>query len=231
MNFVQTLAAQITALLPSVQSRPFLVGICGWADTGKSTLARNVCETLRTAGQDADWISTDAFLKGRGERNALGITGYNPLSLDCQSLAFAIGQISRRQEYSYRPYDNRTGSKELSQRTLAPGTVVVVVEGIHALHPVVSSALHLRVFIESDEDVLRAMRIRANIKKRGMIPTEAAGRIDQELEDYGRFTRPNKAQAQVEVEVGLDFQYLVRRSTVGSLAVTEAAASAAHVEG
>jgi uridine kinase len=107
MRLAQTLAEHICANLDK-QSSPFLVAICGWADTGKSTLAKDLSAALATLGVDADWISTDAFMKDRAERNALGITGYNHLSIDSTLLASTIDHFVGGEAFAYRPYDNRS---------------------------------------------------------------------------------------------------------------------------
>jgi len=208
MTIAHTLANRIAAI-HAAASPPFLLAICGWADTGKSTLAHEVCNTLLSMGMGADWISTDAFMKDRAERNRLGISGYDPLSIDAAALSDAVCSFIEWENVTYHPYDNRTGSKSPIPKTVLPQSVIVV-EGIHAFHPSISSAHHLRVFIDADEATLRAMRTRANIDKRGMDAAEAAMRIDGELEDYRRYIMPMKSQADVSVTVNYDFDYAIK---------------------
>ncbi|HTA64635.1 MAG TPA: hypothetical protein VK753_03945 [Xanthomonadaceae bacterium] len=218
MTIVHTLASRI-ATSHTTASPPFLVAICGWADTGKSTLAHEVCNALASMGTSADWISTDAFMNDRAERNRLGISGYNPLSIDVAALSDTVRRFVARENVTYHPYDNRTGTKSPVQKTIRPQSVIVV-EGIHAFHPSIASAHHLRVFIDADEPTLRAMRLRANIDKRGMDPTQAAKRIDAELEDYRRYIVPMKSRADVSVTVSCDFDYAIKNDGVGNLIAT-----------
>jgi len=208
MDLTQTLATQIAATYSAVPQPPYLVAICGWADTGKSTLARGLCTSLVRMGVGADWLSTDAFLKNRSERDALGHTGYNALSIDASAMREAVASILNRQDFTYFPYENRTGCRAANSTTLSHQSVVVV-EGIHAFHPAVSKALHLRVFIDADESTLRALRARANVSKRGMNAADALARIDKELEDYRAFTLPFKSQADFVVNVNTEFEYSV----------------------
>jgi len=212
VNIVHALASRVTTHRGSV-TPPFLLAICGWADTGKSTLAHELCNALESLGVGVDWISTDAFLKDRAERNRLGISGYNPYSVDEAFLSAAVGRFVDQESLTYHPYDNRTGSKSPDPKTI-PARSVIIVEGIHALHSSISGAYHLRVFIDSDEQTLRAMRVRANIDKRGMAAAEAAMRIDHEMEEYRRFVLPMKSRADVSVTVSHDFEYTILDGTV-----------------
>lgn len=208
MDLTHSLATQIVATYSTVSQPPFLVAICGWADTGKSTLANSLCASLVRMGVSADRLSTDAFLKSRSERNAHGHTGYNYLSIDRAAIRDCVASILNRQVFTYYPYENRTGCRAVNPVTLSPQSVVVV-EGIHAFHPAVSKALHLRVFIDSDESTLRAMRARANVSKRGMSVVDSHARIDKEWEDYRAFTLPLKSQADLLVKVSTEFEYSV----------------------
>src|SRR6476619_1238012 len=116
MSIVQSLAQLITGIRKENEGAVF-VAICGWADTGKSTLAAALCGALKTQSVSADWISTDVFLKNRTDRNKLGISGYNPFSINAEELAVALAQIASGQEYFYYPYDNRSGTKAPIQKT------------------------------------------------------------------------------------------------------------------
>lgn len=190
---------------------PFFVALCGWADTGKSTLAAQLCGALKAKGVRADWISTDAFLKNRAERNRLGLAGYNPLSIDAAALGAAIERLSAQQDLVYFPYDNRAGSKVAVAKTISPESVIVI-EGIHALHVAIRQHCPLRVFIDADEATLRAMRTRANQSKRGMSEVEASLRIDHELSEYRTHVLPGKRLANFSVRVSSSFEYSVQDS-------------------
>ena len=205
MRLAQTLAKHICANLDK-QPPPFLVAICGWADTGKSTLAKDLSAALATLWVDADWISTDAFMKDRTERNALGITGYNHFSIDSTLLGSTIDRFVEGEAFAYRPYDNRSGTKHAAPRIVAPARVLVV-EGIHALHPSIEKRFLLKVFIDSDELTLREMRRRANVLKRGMSLDDAVSRIQSEWEDFCSIVLTQKPLANLVVHVSREYEY------------------------
>jgi uridine kinase len=205
MRLTQTLAEHISANLDK-QPPPLLVAICGWADTGKSSLAKGLSAALATLGVAADWISTDAFMKDRAERNALGITGYDPSSIDSSLLVSAMDHFAAGEPFAYRDYDNRSGTKHETPRIVAPGRVLVV-EGIHALHPSIQKRFLLRIFIDSDELTLREMRRQANVLKRGMNAVDAMSRIQSEWEDFCSIVLTQKPLANLVVHVNREYEY------------------------
>lgn len=205
MRLAQTLADHILASIAESPS-PCLVAICGWADTGKSTLARDLAAALLRSGVTADYISTDGFMKDRAERNALGITGYDPRSIDIALLASALDRCVAGEPFAYRPYDNRSGTKSEQPRAVGP-VQVLVVEGIHALHPDIVERFPLKVFIDADEATLRQLRRHANMRKRGMAPEEAGTRIQREWEDFSSLVLPRKALADLIVRVSRAYEF------------------------
>lgn len=205
MNIAENLAQRILST-GGGNSSPAFAAICGWADTGKSTLAAEVCRALHRRNIAADWISTDAFLKNRADRNRLGISGYNSRSLDADELAAAVKAIAAGQEYIYYPYDNRTGAKASNSRTISRQSIVVI-EGIHALHECVRDRCVLRAFIHSEDATLTEMRARANMSKRGMNRVDARSLIENELTEFRDYILPNKAYANVILRVSLDYDY------------------------
>lgn len=211
MSIVQTLAERIVATATQ-ETTPFIVAICGWADTGKSTLAAKLCGAINSNNVAADWISTDAFLKSRADRNALNISGYNPSSIDARELSIAVNQLAAQHEYTYYPYDNRTGSKVLISKLISPASIIVI-EGIHAFHDAIWELCHMRIFVDSDDETLKSMRVRANMHKRGMSDAEASKRIDDEFNDYHTYVLPKKALANISVKVSLMFEYTIQENT------------------
>ena len=110
MTFVDVLAEKVISMSAG-SARPFFVSVCGWADTGKSTLAGLLCSAIQRRKINADSISTDAFLNDRESRNKLCLTGYNPASIDADELVAAVKKLSEGESYVYFPYENRSGKK------------------------------------------------------------------------------------------------------------------------
>lgn len=205
VNLPQALAARINASMP-VRDTPFVVALCGWADTGKSTVAAQLVAALRQLGFAADAISTDDFMRDRAERDAIGISGYDLRSIDMAALRAALVRFLERQPFGVHRYDNRTGTKSGEPSTVSPADVLVV-EGIHALHPDLAPHTHLKVFIDAEEATARELRVRANQRKRGMSAHDAAARVEREWRDYCAWVLPRSEQADLVVQVDLEFGY------------------------
>lgn len=203
MNLPQTLADRVRASMHG-RNAPFVVALCGWADTGKSTVAAQLVAALRRIGLTADAISTDDFMRDRAERDAIGISGYDLRSIDMAALRAVLVRFLDRQPFGVHRYDNRTGTKSGEPRTVSPADVLVV-EGIHALHPDLAPHTHLKVFIDADEATARELRVLANRRKRGMSAHDAAARVEREWRDYCAWVRPRREQADVVVQVDLEF--------------------------
>lgn len=186
---------------------PYIVGICGWADTGKSTLAKSLSSAINEAGLRSEWISTDAFMKDREERNLLGITGYDLSAIDAEQLANSIACFTAGASFEYHPYDNKTGKKQIEPTTIFPGQVLVV-EGIHAFHPNAERAMSLKVYLDSDEQTLRDMRHRANVHKRGMSPNEATSKIQMEWNAFCSIVLPRRCVADMVFNVTRNYEYV-----------------------
>ena len=211
MDLAQTLASLVHASL-TTRTPPILVALCGWADTGKSTVAGQLCGALVRLGTSSDLISTDSFMLDRAERNALGISGYNPLSIDINALETSLSKFSLREAFTHYPYDNGTGTKQVNPSVVEPCDVLVV-EGIHSFHPGIAKQMSMKVFFDSDEATLRKMRYRANMQKRGMSPASAEAKIQNEWQDYCALVRPLITSADLVVHVDERFNYRWLMST------------------
>ena len=161
-----------------------------------------------SGGQDlqADWLSTDDFLKDRRSRNELGLSGFNPASVDVDAMTQAVDQLSRGLSYTCFPYINRTGVHALTPRIVEAADILIV-EGIHALEPALATRMDYRLFIDAPVEVLRELRIRANRKKRGMDADESMRRVDFEMEEFVKYTAPAKQFADGMIVVNRRYDY------------------------
>lgn len=185
-----------------------LVSLCGWADTGKTTLAEQICSGLRALNIESDHISTDSFMPERAERNRKGISGYHTDSLKKEELLRYIARLRERAAVKYYPYDNRTGRNAAAYRTIEAADVIVI-EGIHSFNEAIRSQAGLLIYIDAPVDVLEELRFHANIKKRGFAEAEAGARIKDELEEYFRYISPGKKYAQLTITVDGHYNYAI----------------------
>jgi len=169
-------------------------------------MAVNLSTNLSNNHIQTDWLSTDVFLNDRETRNKLGISGYNPESVDANGLLNAILLLRQKAAFEYRPYDNRLGRKIETPKTLTPQDIVIL-EGIHSFHNDINEYIDLKIFIDSDEETLKKMRHRGNILKRGMDASVAGDKIDNEFNEFEKYILPNKNLADLIIRVDIDFDY------------------------
>ena len=206
----QALIGHLIQALPAPHlTGPRVLALCGWADTGKTTLATGLIEALRRSGRRADGLSTDSFLLPRAERQARGLSGYDPRSLDDQALAHTVHRLRQGLAVDVRPYCNRAGRQLDEPRRVEAGEVLVV-EGIHALAAPLLPHLDLSLFLDGDDENLAFLRAGANQRKRGMDAAEAVRRIPEELADYRRHVRPQRRHAHFSAWVTRDYSYQLR---------------------
>lgn len=206
---IETITDKIRKIADETGATIF-VAICGWADTGKTTLARKLCSLLNIHSVPSDFITTDSFMLERAERNRSGISGYNPGSIREDALAEAMDILYKKHSYTYFHYDNRTGRNSDIHRTIQPSRVIII-EGIHAFNESIREQMHLKIFIDSTPDILKALRFNANIHKRGFCESEAKLRIDSELGEFIRFVLPLKESADMIINVDCSYNYKIIR--------------------
>lgn len=188
------------------ENDPTFIAICGWADTGKTTLAQKIADGLLRMNITSDSFSTDSFMLERQERNRLGISGYDPQALCMEKLRHAMETLSAGKAYAYYPYDNRAGKNAATCRWIQPSDVYII-EGIHSFDGGIRKQTSFNIYIHADNDTLQEMRVHANIKKRGFNEADARARVASEMKDFIRYTLPGSKYADLRIQVDVHYNY------------------------
>ena len=143
----------IAARLPCIR----LVLVAGPSGAGKTTTAMRLCRQLTNAGVNALRISTDDYFVGdrRNPRNAEGKLDYEHLDavdrdrLSADLLKIFAGEPLRRRKFNFVEHEGYDDSETF----VPPKNAVVVLEGIHALNPVLTEGvpddLKYRVYLNT----------------------------------------------------------------------------------
>lgn len=174
---------------------PIAIAIAGDSGTGKDTLAAAVGDMFgrrRLAHVSGD----DYHIWDRNKPMWLTLTHLNPQAnhlkvyfRDVQSLLSGSTIIKRHYDHAVgrmtRPYAQK--SREL-----------VIASGLHALHnQALNDELDLRIYLDMDEALRRALKIRRDVTVRGHPLATVEASIERRSLDAERFIAPQRAAADI----------------------------------
>ncbi|KAI8923590.1 uridine kinase [Entophlyctis helioformis] len=166
---------------------PYIIGIAGGSASGKTSVSQRIIKQL-----GVPWVvllSMDSFYKSltpeqiaAAHRNEHNFD--HPDSFDYDLLFQVLNNLKRGIKVDVPVYDFATHSR-LNKTTKIYGANVVIFEGIFALYDkAVRDVMDLKLFVDTDDDVRLARRIRRDIAERGR---DKHGVLDQ----YRRFVKPS----------------------------------------
>lgn len=163
------------------------IGVAGGSSSGKSTVARNVLETV--GPERVTYIQQDSYYKDLSHlpfemRAKLNFD--HPEAFDNELLLEHLAQLQAGQAVEQPLYDfktfTRTGTKTVNAFT------VILVEGILVLSdPRLRDLLDIKIFVDTDPDIRIIRRIQRDVLERGRS-------IDFVLHQYLETVRPMHQQ-------------------------------------
>jgi uridine kinase len=184
--------------------KPLIIGIAGGSGSGKSTVARNVAQALRT--ESVAFIDMDAYYQNFAHlpiEERRKINWDHPDAFDWPLLLEQLGRLAAGEAIDKPVYDYVTHTRSRQTVTTPPADVVVV-DGILLFSDArVRDLCDVKVFVDADADIRLIRRIRRDINKRGR-PLEEV--LDQYLTTvqpmHLQFVEPSKRYADVIVPRG-----------------------------
>jgi len=130
--------------------------IAGASSAGKTTTAKRLCTQLRVNGLAAMHFSTDDYFVGdsRNPRGPDGEFDYETIdAVDCRRLASDANALLAGEDVHLRRFDfQRHEGYDDPQTIRLPSEGCLVIEGIHALNPALTTAIpdatKFRIFVE-----------------------------------------------------------------------------------
>jgi uridine kinase len=187
-----------------VSSRPFLIGVAGGSNSGKTTIAERLEEVIGSA--DLSLIRLDSYyipmpdqpIEVRAAVNYDHPDAFDWDLLDAHLERLREGESVEVPVYDYTIYD-RTDRVEL----VVPGKVVVI-EGILVLwEPRLRERLDLKIFVDTPADLRVIRRLRRDVAERGRSQESI---LEQYLTtvrpSHELFIEPSKRYADVIVPEG-----------------------------
>ena len=184
--------------------KPLIIGIAGGSGSGKSTVARNVAQALRT--ESVAFIDMDAYYLNFAhlpidERRK--INWDHPDAFDWPLLVEQLERLAAGEAVDKPVYDYVTHTRSPNMVSVPPADVVVI-DGILLFSDQrVRELCDVKVFVDADADIRLIRRIRRDITKRGR-PLEEV--LEQYLTTvqpmHLQFVEPSKRYADVIVPRG-----------------------------
>ena len=184
--------------------KPLIIGIAGGSGSGKSTVARNVAQALRT--ESVAFIDMDAYYLNFVDlpiEERRKINWDHPDAFDWPLLIEQLERLAAGEAVEKPVYDFVTHTRSHQAVTIPPADVVVI-DGILLFSDArVRDLCDVKVFVDADADIRLIRRIRRDITKRGR-PLEEV--LEQYLTTvqpmHLQFVEPTKRYADVIVPRG-----------------------------
>ena len=215
-----------------------LVLLCGGSSAGKTTTAKRLCTQLRVNGATALHLSTDDYFVGdaRNPRHPDGTFDYETIkAVDAERLARDVNALLAGKAVHLRRFDFiKHDGYDAEGTTAVPEDGYIVLEGIHALNPVLTEmipeSLKFRIFIEpktqitvfaltklSPQDGRLLRRLVRDNQFRKMNPLETFNLWPQVIEGEEKWINPYRCLADAEFDSGLEYELAVLKPYVGGL--------------
>ena len=120
--------------------------LSGPSGAGKTTTANLICDAVKALGEECIVVSLDDFYLDvtdkRYPRNEKGEPDYEcPEALDLDAIRAMLGNITRGEDFIIPKYEFKTSSRVAERRHAAMPDGCVIIEGLHALNPMISESL------------------------------------------------------------------------------------------
>jgi len=190
------------------RDRRHVILIGGAGSLGKSTFSKCLGHSIAdAAGLATSVLDLDCYLAPRAVREAKDpvVTGYNPAGYDLQQAAADINSLLHGTPIEVSPYEKVT-SRKGPVVSVEPAPIVIV-EGVMALLDPILPLGTVRLFFDASHEVLYRNR-RAREEGLGFDLQRIEQKFIGLMEDYALHVVPQKAAAQIVVDVGLEYQFL-----------------------
>jgi uridine kinase len=184
-----------------------IVAISGAGSIGKSTFSRLLNDRLRRRYPELtfDILPTDAYMMNRAERIAKNITGFDIRAHDLKRFEGDLNELARGRDVVVCPYDHSSGSHGPERAVRSPQ--LLILEGIHALHPPVHNLIKYSAFIYATKFIVKELKFLADFMYRNYSPATAFEHSEREYLDYEEHVLPYYKQADAVVSVDGYWRY------------------------
>lgn len=182
------------------RSQPVLIGIAGGSGSGKTWLARRICQL---GGPSVGLISMDQYFLTENLLHPERVNFDHPSHLELDRLVQDLGRIREGKPAMLPSYDFQS-MVQTAEAILLPACKVVIVEGLFVLSKPIVDLLDFTCFLEVEKDQRLIGRLLRDLHERG-----ASG--DRTIDRYQRYVRPSYEvfvkPTKHNADVVIDFTY------------------------
>ncbi|NUB05070.1 phosphoribulokinase/uridine kinase [Azospirillum sp. Vi22] len=178
---------------------PLAIGIAGDSGAGKDTLAAAL-EGL-FGRHSVQHILGDGYHKwARGAPMWRAVTHLNPRANDLPRLSEHVHATLDGRDAVGQIYDHHTG--RFSPPITLASNDVLLISGLHTLlPPALVERLHVRIFLETDEELRFFWKMRRDVAKRGHDPAAVRAQMARRKPDSDAYIKPQMANADLVFQV------------------------------
>lgn len=189
---------------PSTTARPYLIGVAGGSNSGKTTIAERLAEVVGEA--QISLIKLDAYyvaMPGTTLEERAAFNYDHPDAFDWELLNDHLAALTAGAAVAVPVYDYANYDRTDDVATVLPSRVIVV-EGILVLwEPRLRDRFDLKTFVDAPADLRLIRRLQRDVAERGRTPESI---IDQYLATvrpaHETFIEPSKRYADVIIPEG-----------------------------
>ena len=190
--------------MPSLPSRPFLIGVAGGSSSGKTTVAERLAQLAGT--EHLAVIKLDSYYAELSDRPIEDRRTFNfdhPDAFDWPLLDDHLAALTAGAAIPVPVYDYVEFNRTSDVRILYPAKIVVV-EGILVLwEPTLRDRFDLKVFLDTDADIRFIRRLQRDVAERGRSAESVIAQyLDTVRPAHEQFIEPSKRYADVIIPHG-----------------------------
>jgi uridine kinase len=172
-----------------------IIAICGDSGSGKTTLSNIIGPLLPTS--DLLILETDRYHKWeRGNQHYNNYTHLNPYANNLEKMNNDIYNLKIGNNIYEVDYDHTNG--KFTQTQQIDNKTNIIICGLHTLYDNnIHSLLDLRIFVDTDRNLIREWKIERDINKRGYNKDKVLELINKREEDYIKYIDIQKENANI----------------------------------
>lgn len=187
-----------------MMNKPLLIGITGGTGSGKSTVAKSICESLPK--QNVVIIEQDSYYKDQSHltpEERIKTNYDHPFAFDTELLISHLKILIDNKPIEKPLYDFTVHNRRKETQKIEPKDVIIL-EGILVLDsPEIRKLLDIKIFVDTDADVRIIRRIVRDMKERGRsLDSVIKQYMDVVKPMHNEFIEPTKRYADIIIPEG-----------------------------